>query len=49
MVANLAGLTNPGGIAGTANAAHWVLATFASAPVIALLTAWRVTRRERQA
>lgn len=39
MVANLAGLTNPGGIGGTANAAVWLFGTFALSALLAGLCA----------
>lgn len=39
MVANLGGLTHPGGVAGTSGAAFWVFAVFALAPLAALKTA----------
>lgn len=44
MVANLAGLTDPGGIAGMASAAGWLFGVFALAPILAVATALRVTR-----
>ncbi len=44
MVANLAGLTDPGGVAGTANAASWLFGVFALAPLVGILTARRVVR-----
>ena len=44
MVANLAGLSDPGGIAGTSNAAFWLLAVFSAAPALALVTAGRSVR-----
>ncbi|OKA20918.1 MFS transporter [Pseudomonas versuta] len=44
MVANLAGLTDPGGIAGMMNAAGWLFGVFALAPVIGVFTALRVVR-----
>ena len=44
MVANLAGLTEPGGIAGTMSAAGWLFGVFALAPVIGVFTALRVIR-----
>jgi MFS family permease len=44
MVANGAGLTDPGGIAGTANAAVWLFGLFAFAPILAVFTAVRVVR-----
>jgi MFS family permease len=44
MVANLAGLTDPGGSLGTANAATWLFGVFAFAPLFALFAAQRVIR-----
>lgn len=44
MVANVAGLTDPGGIAGMASAAGWLFGVFALAPVLGLFTALRVVR-----
>lgn len=44
MVANVAGLTDPGGIAGTANAAVWLFGLFAFTPILAIFTAVRVVR-----
>lgn len=44
MVANLAGLTDPGGIAGMASAAGWLFGVFALAPIFAVFTALRVIR-----
>lgn len=44
MVANLAGLTHPAGVAGTANAAGWLFGVFAVAPGVAIFTALRVIR-----
>jgi predicted MFS family arabinose efflux permease len=44
MVANVAGLTDPGGIAGTASAALWLFGIFAFAPILGVLTALRVVR-----
>ena len=35
MVANLAGLSDPGADGGTANAARWLFAAFAAAPALA--------------
>lgn len=48
MVANLAGLTEPGGIPGMANAAGWLFGVFAFAPVLAVLTTLRVIRTRHQ-
>ena len=48
MVANLAGLTEPGGIPGMANAAGWLFGVFAFAPVLAVLTTLRVIRARHQ-
>ncbi|HEX2885895.1 MFS transporter [Vineibacter terrae] len=45
MVANIAGLTEPGGIAGTAGAARWLFAGFALTPLLGLLTAARIARQ----
>lgn len=45
MVANIAGLTDPGGIEGTASAAVWLFAVFALAPVVGVLIARRVVQR----
>lgn len=39
MVANLGGLTDPGGVPGTSGAAFWLFAVFALAPLAALRTA----------
>jgi len=44
MVANLAGLTEPGGLAGTGAAARWVYGLFALAPALCLWVALRVAR-----
>ena len=44
MVANLAGLTDPGGSLGTASAATWLFGVFAFAPLFALFAAQRVIR-----
>lgn len=41
MVANLAGLSDPAGIEGTANAARWLFAVFTLAPLLAIATAVR--------
>ena len=45
MVANIAGLTEPGGIEGTASAAVWLFGVFALAPVVGVLIARRVVRQ----
>lgn len=45
MIANVAGLTDPGGIPGTASAASWLFAVFALAPIVGVFTALRVVRR----
>ncbi|ETR78205.1 MFS transporter [Afipia sp. P52-10] len=42
MIANLAGLAEPGGTAGTANAARWLFAAFAICPLLCL---WIIARR----
>lgn len=44
MVVNLAGLIDPGGVAGTQTAAFWLFAVFALAPLIAIVTAARSLR-----
>lgn len=44
MVANLAGLAEPGGLEGTANAARWLFGVFALPPQAALLVAGRAGR-----
>jgi hypothetical protein len=46
LVANAAGLTQPGGVAGAQSAAVWLLASFALAPLLAaLLTRRMICRR----
>lgn len=47
MVVNFAGLTSPGGVAGTASAAFWLFTLFTLAPLLALLAIWKVARRMR--
>lgn len=47
MVANLAGLSNPGGVAGTANAALWLFIGFSVLSGIALLSAIALVRSSR--
>jgi len=44
MVANMAGLTNPGGVPGTSATAMWLFGIFAMAPVIGLFSAARVAK-----
>lgn len=44
MVANIAGLSDPGGIAGTSSAAAWLFGVFALAPIIGVFTALRVVQ-----
>jgi MFS family permease len=44
MVANLGGLTAPGGTAGVANAAFWLFAVFTLAPAACIVIARRVVR-----
>jgi len=44
MVVNLAGLTNPGGVAGTAAAALWLFGVFSLAPLLCLFTVRRAVR-----
>jgi hypothetical protein len=38
MLANLGGLTSPGGVPGTSGAAQWLFVAFALAPALCLLT-----------
>jgi hypothetical protein len=38
MLANLGGLTHPGGVIGTSGAAQWLFVAFALAPALCLLT-----------
>ncbi|NBM90680.1 MFS transporter, partial [Proteus sp. G2658] len=38
-IVNMAGLTEPGGIAGAQNAAHWLFIVFSVTPLIAFITA----------
>ncbi|KVD74030.1 MFS transporter [Burkholderia sp. ABCPW 14] len=45
LVANLAGFSEPGGLAGAQHAAAWLFAVFAAAPVLAALVARRVRTR----
>jgi MFS family permease len=49
LVANSAGLADPGGIAGARSAAGWLLAGFALAPAAAAWLALRITRPAHQA
>lgn len=49
MVASVAGLTDPGGIAGTASAALWLFGIFAFPPILGVLTALRVVRLHSKA
>ena len=44
MVTNLAGLIEPGGVAGTSSAAFWLFAVFAAAPALGLFSAVRCAR-----
>nr|WP_283258135.1 MFS transporter [Photorhabdus luminescens] len=44
MVVNLSGFNEPGGVTGTASAAHWLFLLFAIAPLLALFTAWRAAK-----
>lgn len=44
MVANAAGLVDPGGTAGTARAATWVFGSFAAAPLLGIALAFYVPR-----
>lgn len=45
LVANAAGLIQPGGVAGAQSAAVWLFASFALAPLLAALLARRIARR----
>lgn len=47
MVANLAGLSNPGGVSGIASAALWLFVVFASMSTIALISAITLIRHAR--
>lgn len=49
MVANVAGLTHPGGITGMANAAGWLFGVFALASFLGFFTALRVVRLHSKA
>jgi MFS family permease len=44
MVANLGGMSHPGGVAGASNAAGWLFGLFVLAPLLAVATALRVAR-----
>lgn len=44
MIANTAGLTNPGGVEGTANAAFWLFATLIVGPVLCLFLMGKVLK-----
>ncbi|MFK0682704.1 MFS transporter [Ochrobactrum sp. BD67] len=48
MVANIAGLTNPGGFTGTANAALWLFSGFAILSALAFVSALALVRSARQ-
>lgn len=48
IVANLAGLTDPGGVAGTSNASFWLFAVFALAPALAFLAALKIARGRKR-
>ena len=49
MVANVAGLTNPAGAAGIANAAAWLFGVFAFTPILVVFTTRRVIRLHSKA
>lgn len=49
MVANAAGLADPGGVAGAQRAALWLFGTFAIAPALAVLLSRRVAGRQETA
>ncbi|MEO8022253.1 MFS transporter [Polaromonas sp.] len=44
MVANLGGLSSPGGVAGTSGAAQWLFGLFVLVPVLCLFTSWQTAR-----
>ena len=48
LVANLAGLTDPGGVTGTGHAALWLFGLFAMPPALAVWTAIRCTHQNRE-
>src|SRR5690606_3876980 len=48
MIANMAGLSNPGGFAGTSHAALWLFAGFAVLSTLAFLSALALVRSARQ-
>ncbi|AGT09899.1 MFS transporter [Paracoccus aminophilus] len=48
VVVNLAGLTEPGGVEGTARAALWLFGIFAAVPVLGLVLAQRVAQNMRR-
>lgn len=41
LIANSAGIVNPGGLAGAQNAAAWLLGLFALAPAVSLILLWK--------
>jgi len=47
LVANAAGLTEPGGLAGAESAASWLFGGFALAPALAAILAWRCVAARR--
>jgi len=47
LVANAAGLTQPGGVEGARSAAVWLFASFAIAPALVVLLARRVVSATR--
>lgn len=49
MVANAAGLTDPGGVTGTAKAAAWLFGCFASAPLVGIVLTIGILRSQRSA
>jgi MFS family permease len=49
LIANLGGLTAPGGVAGTAGAALWLFVTLAAGTAVGFLTATRSVRGQRAA
>ena len=49
MIANLAGLAEPGGTTGTSQAAHWLFGSFALMPALAIVMAKRALAAARPA
>ncbi|NBN24309.1 MFS transporter, partial [Proteus sp. G2657] len=47
-IVNMAGLTEPGGIAGAQNAAHWLFIVFSVTPIIAFITVKKVINNKNK-